>query len=133
MCNTHTRVIFTQSIGSSIGVLHAKRYSPAGGSSPDWVNMTRVHALFLNHVPFWGDTRCQHCRYDHDLIRTDSRAQTLDAFISVEAGGKGSSVKRRKTIAELDKPIVPVKEPEEDDWDPIRQKKRKKPKSVAGN
>ena len=90
--------------------------------------------------------------YDHQLVRTDSRAQTLDAFV---AGSQASSATGSAAAAtpadvwENDRfrrdagkgkgraapgsalSAEEGKEEEEMDWDPIRQRPRKRKKSSA--
>ena len=87
--------------------------------------------------------------YDHQLVRTDSRSQTLDAFV---AGSQASSASGSAAVAnpadvwENDRshrdtgkgraaPGSTLQEEEEEeeemDWDPIRQRPRKRKKSTA--
>lgn len=89
--------------------------------------------------------------YDHDLVRTDSRSQTLHAFLNVaaenaNAGGAGggglagpaiqhystssSGKPSRAAVQQGQQQHQQQEECEEDDWDPIRQRPRKKKRTT---
>lgn len=77
--------------------------------------------------------------YDHDLVRTDSRSQTLHAFLDVaaagkaDAGGESSGAGSRASLPQAavqQQQVAPAEDEDEDDWDPIRQRPRKKKKTA---
>jgi hypothetical protein len=85
------------------------------------------HAAKLNH-----GVCCR--RYDYQLVRTDSRAQTLDAFVVNLPVQDVDSVRDSSATAGSGGPAATHPEPKRkgdvaadaDDWDPIRQRPRKK-------
>lgn len=83
--------------------------------------------------------------YDHDLVRTDSRSQTLHAFLNVAAeqskagsvsavaaGGHESSTLAKVQTSRSAAQHMQDQEAAEDadDWDPIRQRPRKKKRTA---
>ena len=70
--------------------------------------------------------------YDHDLVRTDSRAQTLDTFLQpvtvddLATAGEKRSAQMAALSASLEE-----EEEQGDDWDPIRMRPRKRSKTTT--
>lgn len=69
--------------------------------------------------------------YDHNLVRTDARARTLDTFVrqvtiqEVSSGDKRSEPTEVHADSNISEPPA-----EEDDWDPIRMRPRKRAKTA---
>eukprot|EP00039_Didymoeca_costata_P009529 m.126403 g.126403 ORF g.126403 m.126403 type:complete len:777 (-) comp14516_c0_seq5:121-2451(-) len=71
--------------------------------------------------------------YDHELVRTDSRAQTMDAFVKRKPSGDAASINNDNIVAPInvnakESSKDDKQEDSEDDWDPIRQRPKKKKK-----